>query len=930
MEEFDPQQQQAGGSPKKHKLTRREKKERYRAQQAYEKQLVEEGKLSPRVKYMPRSIFWNILAVCLAFFLGIAATIGGLLGFGLYTANNTPVKDLLGTVGVDYDKYVEEEYANMSILDLAQEISGDLSGGTPLSLSTFAKYSPFVREQVDTLAKSVADVGVYLNVDELMAQPFTQLGSYFSESVIPAIEPGAVLKLTPQSDPMMIALCYGKEGVDYKIEGDKIVPLESSEKYPITVEQLRDDATGAILSMELGTLLKADASSDPLFLAMCYGEEGVDYKIENGAIVQIEGGKTPTTLDDLMSNGSGVVSELTVEAVFSVSAQSDEALRYLAYGSEDIHYVIENKGTPEAKVVMLTDAATGKPYAKRTINALEADAVLDNARIRDLVHVSNNASALLKAIQDWQVLDLSDQSKLETLRVSDALGIDAGAMGLMGALRDWTLADLKNQNRIERLKLSQVLTIDENSSALMQAIADWRVSDLTDQSKLDTITLSSVIVADASTPKFLQALLDAPIGGVGNKVDSLRLADIMSEEDIAGNVILNKLKSSTINSLARDLAALSVRDVFADEIYSYVRGEKGSYAAMLKEYAYHAESGVLGKDDKTNSALRPVAITAPIVETRYYLTAAPQTQVYAGLYVQRAGEYVPVAEKDVYSRDDGTRYVRTEVKVLPTYAWTEFNYETGASTPIAGSVGGEADATGLTLVDLKREGDVAYEENGAACYYIDSAAGAYYPLLEDAYSVFYLTQGADEQLTRHDLDREIAGYRYEAGGEVASDTPVYHHAATATAAAYDYVYVEEDVVDGYSETSTGRATRLHTAADVTERWFATWDGQTTPVEVDRYLSSTWYLLFGGEEYDAQSNTLTVLDKTDTSILDLAKLMSTTTSHINSLQLWALYFHEFIDANPYQEVTLLMPIKDNLNELTVTETVELVQQLLKNP
>ena len=62
---------------------------------ALEKQLVKEGRILPRTRYVPRSFVGRVLTVLLAFLVGIFATIGGILGVGLY-AGTRPLKEVFG------------------------------------------------------------------------------------------------------------------------------------------------------------------------------------------------------------------------------------------------------------------------------------------------------------------------------------------------------------------------------------------------------------------------------------------------------------------------------------------------------------------------------------------------------------------------------------------------------------------------------------------------------------------------------------------------------------------------------------------------------------------------------------------------------------------------------------------------------------------
>ena len=57
---------------------------------ALEKQLVKEGKIFPRTRYVPRSFAGRVLAVVLAFLIGVVAAIGGLLGVGYFAGTRPP------------------------------------------------------------------------------------------------------------------------------------------------------------------------------------------------------------------------------------------------------------------------------------------------------------------------------------------------------------------------------------------------------------------------------------------------------------------------------------------------------------------------------------------------------------------------------------------------------------------------------------------------------------------------------------------------------------------------------------------------------------------------------------------------------------------------------------------------------------------------
>ena len=184
-----------------------------------------------------------------------------------------------------------------------------------------------------------------------------------------------------------------------------------------------------------------------------------------------------------------------------------------------------------------------------------------------------------------------------------------------------------------------------------------------------------------------------------------------------------------------------------------------------------------------------------------------------------------------------------------------------------------------------------------------------------------------------------------------------------------WIVVESDVQPKYYyKSGTDSEGNPTTATFVEEKdteltWTATWtpteeDGtagqRREDVAVDRYLSGVWYLLFGceicpgtaesgcthnaGAPYGSQ-HIIDGLDNTNMPILDIASVVTNTSSTINTLPLWMLWLHEFINTNPYAEIKSgfdpdgedgAQTAVTNLNELTINGAIALVKQLLQNP
>ncbi|MDE7159071.1 MAG: hypothetical protein K2N74_05795, partial [Clostridiales bacterium] len=254
-----------GSSPtaekgKKKKLSKKERKELLKQQQENEKRLVAEGVISARVRYTPRSFLGSILALCLAFFLGIFFAVGAVILAGAKFS----IKTITNMVGIDSSALVMEEYANQSLLNLFYDIKSTQF----VNLNSLGKFTPLLQNSMQGLSEQLTALGVELDVSELMEVNFGELGSYF-QGVIQTIELGSTLNLTPDSSALMIAICYGEEDVDFEIVDGEFKML---------------------------------------------------------------GDRTPTTIADLANDAEDLLGKVTVEAALNITARSAHAMRYLAYG----------------------------------------------------------------------------------------------------------------------------------------------------------------------------------------------------------------------------------------------------------------------------------------------------------------------------------------------------------------------------------------------------------------------------------------------------------------------------------------------------------------------------------------------------------------------------------------------------------------------
>lgn len=264
---------------KKRKETKQERKEHCKEQAKLEKELVKEGKIAPRYRYVPRNPFWRIVSVCLAFVLGFFAAFGALIGGLAIFGGKKKIKDAAQIAGIDTSAIFSDYAADLSTLDFVVEIVRKIKDKEFKTLGDVAFYTPYVDKLADQVITQLKNAEVEAEKAELMALPLSNLGKWFQEKVTAA---------------------YGGDYLDTHTLGDVLTINESS---PIILQSLKD----TVLS-QLGEKTKTLTLSDML------GEKDLN---SNKILRNLK----ESTLDSLSED----VKTLSVEQVFG-----DEMYSYLS------------------------------------------------------------------------------------------------------------------------------------------------------------------------------------------------------------------------------------------------------------------------------------------------------------------------------------------------------------------------------------------------------------------------------------------------------------------------------------------------------------------------------------------------------------------------------------------------------------------------
>ena len=182
------------------------------------------------------------VALLIGFILGIIDTIGGAGGLGYYFISKKTIKEVAEYAGssFDIDKYLASEYSEKTLLEIIKNFD-QISGklkGAEACIDSLAEISPYVSELADTLSQKLSDFGLDVDTAKLKSTPFKQLQTFLQDT-LQSTRLGKFIGAKPDGT-LMGLLCYGEEGVNYTLdENGNIVWIGDS--HELTVGDFMDN-----------------------------------------------------------------------------------------------------------------------------------------------------------------------------------------------------------------------------------------------------------------------------------------------------------------------------------------------------------------------------------------------------------------------------------------------------------------------------------------------------------------------------------------------------------------------------------------------------------------------------------------------------------------------------------------------------------------
>lgn len=568
----------------------------------------------------------KIVALLLGVVIGIVAGAGGIVGVGYYLATQMKIKDAVNTVSgltgiqIPLSDYLSDEYAEMTLLgafDGTAQTLTKISEGKG-TLGDLDDISPLVGtwvQQEGGLIDLLASYGIETGVDELMEKYLVKTEQteefddrYLSDFLMLKIDEIPFAKLIEtmgfEGSKMITILCYGVEGIDYRLEGDEYVMLGDSKALTMS-GFMSSELDNRIEKLPLDAVM--DVPQDDIMLTLFYGAEHRYVKTENS----VEMNPLFYTFDGenfYDDNGEKL-------ALASKTKDSENAYRLtFANGTEQI---VTKQGD---KYYAWTTDGTAILFPKTTIGDLEGDAenLINGITLESALKLDDDSHAILKSIaygknsEKRTIKDLREQGSdlIEDIALSEIVPADTQdtiVMYLLYGKENVHYSVDPTSKAItplqKRVAIYDGKVFNEYGELIEGATANGTTSytlgettyNLVSDASLGTVKvkLSESEKPDANLyyvslngkklyyePTTIGDMQNAEM--LSNLTGRLQLKDVM---DVGDHKLLKHLGEETIDDLPEAINSLTLDDVFGDHFYYR------TYNPTTNKYEIYRENG---------------------------------------------------------------------------------------------------------------------------------------------------------------------------------------------------------------------------------------------------------------------------------------------------------------------------------------------------
>ncbi len=414
----------------------------------------------------------KFVAFLLGFILGIGAIAGAVAGVAAYlmSTNLSTTASLVegfapgfyammfGTDGQN-NGLLDEKYAEATVADLlgdSMTAVSDITQGDG-SLQTLVDIFPIVDNYAKLFLTKTDTYNIPLDHDVLMAKPVSEIESYITECV-KAAALGDIIKGMGQennSSDMMDAICYGEKGVDYKLDANgNVVMLNGAKKTTIN-DLLSEDGMDAIINrLPLDAVMKVDLN-DSVMCAIAYGSSSRYTTDANGDVVMTQVTYTYENKGDGFKyyDDKDNVVEATYEIINATKTRFIFEDGSIQYAHKDENLICK----------VYEDEALTKPvlYKKTKIGDLSEDSMtlVNNIYLKDALNVdASSHKVLISLAYGEEGVDFKYEGEGTNTEIV-----------LLGNATPRTIGDLRSRGGalIDDIPLTDITTEDRDSGLVM-------------------------------------------------------------------------------------------------------------------------------------------------------------------------------------------------------------------------------------------------------------------------------------------------------------------------------------------------------------------------------------------------------------------------------------------------------------------------------
>ncbi len=488
--------------------------EENKKEQEREKRRREREKAAPQ-----GGVGGKILAFVLGLFMGVVAVLGTVGGVAYYVWSR-PIKSTLKLIdreenGEIYqllmgeNGYLDPKYADKKVGDLIKDVNATvkaLSGDG--SLQDLQALSPKVGDTVDKVLEKTDEYGIPISKEELMAKPVKQLSAYL-EGQLKETSLGGLVKAingAETNEPLLLALCYGEEGVDYNKTDDGKIEMINGAK-AMTVSGLLSDGgiSGAMDKIALESVSDKIDKDDPVMRTLAYGPAShyTATKDEEGKVVDVQ-------MNQILYTWDGEKLYDIDGAEIDGSLDEGKTIITLADGTKYYVKAATRSATPVTYYAYKDEKHTEKAlYPKMKISDLmgNTSSLVDGLYLGDALKVNGSSHRILAALAYGEGFIVNDEDN----SISPAEGNSPRTIG-----------DLKKNSEeiINGLTLASALNVTPESHNVLITLAygkegrDYVVEDGVFKMQGD------------SKPRTLQDFS----GNIGDLLNDIVLADVIKPD----------------------------------------------------------------------------------------------------------------------------------------------------------------------------------------------------------------------------------------------------------------------------------------------------------------------------------------------------------------------------------------------------------------